>query len=213
MKLDAILPYLLPDVPAVPDITAKQALLMSAIEFCVQTHAWDEILDPLLVEHGVNEYDIEVAQGSRVAAVKSVWIANNELQPVTMPALQLRIPNWQTATGSVPAFYTAPVDNSTIKVYPIPENPVETYLTIRVAYAPTLSATSIPDSVINRYLEVLVAGAKHRLMMTPGKSWSNLQLAAVHKATFDDGIIRAKVDVLHDEVQGSIKVRPMRFGL
>ena len=59
MKFEALLPYLLPDVPGVPDFTATQALRLASIEFCVNTHAWDAILDPIELEDGVNEYQVD----------------------------------------------------------------------------------------------------------------------------------------------------------
>lgn len=212
MKLEALLPYLLTDLPGVPDVTAKQALILTAIDFCQQSHAWNEIQDPMTIEDGVNEYDVEVEQGARVVAVKNVFAANRELRPVTMKELQQVIPNWQSATGSLPSYYNAPVGPESIRIYPIPLESNGAALTMRVAFAPTLAATSIPDSIVNRYLDTLISGAKHRLMMTPEKGWSNLQLAAYHQTQFDDGVVRAKIDILHDNAQGSIKVAPVRFG-
>lgn len=212
MKLDTLLPYMLAEAPGVPDVTARQALLLSAIEFCVQTHAWSEILDPVDVEAGVNQYDIDVEQGARVATVKDVWASTYRLEPVTMDRLVAVLPDWQTISTSTPLFYTAPTDNSYINVYPTPLAAIPGALVIRVAYAPTLAATSLPDSVVNQYLEPLLSGAKHRLMVMPERQWSNQALAAFHKTQFDDGVQRAKIDVMHDKVQGSVRVKPIRFG-
>lgn len=212
MKLEALLFYVLPDVPGAPDVTVKQALLLSTIEFCVQTHAWDEIQDPIALEDGVNEYDIDVLQGSRVVAIKNIWAANRELRPVTMTELQQLVPNWQTATGSFPSYYNAPDDLGSFRVYPIPVDANGAEITLRATYAPTLTATSVPDAVLNRYLEPIISGAKHRLMVAPGKGWSNSELALYHKQQFDEGVIRAKIDILHDKTQGSVRVKPVRFG-
>lgn len=212
MKTEALFPYLLPDVPGVPDVTAKQALLLSTIEFCVLTHAWDEIQDQITLEDNVNSYDVDVLQGSRVVAVKNMWTNTQELRPVTMSELQRLIPNWQEATGSIPSYYNAPDDQGAFRIYPIPLASNGLQLTLRVAYAPTLTATSIPDAVVNRYLEPIISGAKHRLMVAPGKGWSNDKLAMYHKGQFDEGVLRAKIDIMHDKAQGTIKVKPVRFG-
>ena len=213
MKIEALLPYLLPDVPGVPDFTAKQALLLSAIEFCIKTHAWDEIQDPFPLIDKVSEYDIDVVQGAAVAAIKNVWAADRRLEPVTMEELVGRIPNWQAATSTLPTFYNAPADLSVLRVYPIPDLSNGALLTVRVAFTPTLASTTVPDSVINRYLEPILSGAKHRLMVAPGKGWSNAALATYHQEKFDDGVQTAKIDVLHDKVQGSVRVKPIRFGV
>lgn len=214
MKLDALLPYLLPDVPGVPDITALQALRLSTIRFCEETLAWDEIQDPVPLEDGVNEYDLDVEQGSRIAAIKNVWLADRPLTPVSMEELSQRLPNWQTATGSDPVYYNAPADQNAIRIYPIPDG-VEDFgktMTLRVVYVPTLAATTVPDSVLNLYLEPIIHGAKYRLMVAPGKGWSNPQLAVYHQAEFEKGVHSAKIDILHEGVQGSLRVKPLRFG-
>lgn len=213
MKLDDLMRYLLPHVPGAPDVTAKQALLLATIDFCVNTHAWSVILDPMDIEANMSEYDIEVEQGARVAAVKDVWmVGGRRLEPVTMDKLATVLPDWQTISTSAPMFYTAPVDNETIQIYPKPSVDLPGALTIRVAYAPTLTATSVPDSVVQLYLENLLHGARYRLMAMPEKSWSNEKLAAYHKTQFDDGVVSAKIDIAHDKVQGSIRVKPIRFG-
>lgn len=211
MKLDALLPYLLPDVPGVPDVTAKQALLLSSMEFCTQTNAWNEIQDPFPLEDGVFEYDLDVEQGSRIAAVLNVWTGDRALIPKTMEELGLILPNWQSYQSSLPSFYNTAQDGGTLRIFPIPLSP-DANLTVRVAYTPLLTATTVPDAVINRYLEPIISGAKHRLMVAPGKGWSNPELARYHQTEFDEGVQRAKIDTLHDKMQGSIRVKPIRFG-
>lgn len=212
MQISALLPEILPDVPGVPDPVAIQAIRQSCIEFCVETHAWDEIQDPINLIDGVNLYDIDVPAGARVVTVKNIFMTNSELRPVSMVELQTVMPNWQTATGSLPAYYNTTGDLGTVRVYPTPSQSNGAQITVRAVYAPTLATLSVPDAVINRYLEPIMSGALHRLMMAPGKGWSNPQLAVYHKAQFDDGVVRAKIDILHEKTQGSIKVKPVRFG-
>lgn len=212
MKFEALLPYLLPDVPGVPDFTATQALRLASIEFCVNTHAWDAILDPIALEDGVNEYQVDAEPGARIVAVKDVWLQDRQLTPKTIEEISLLIPNWQSAQSAIPTFYTATSDLDYIQVYPIPIQPGGAAMTIRVVYAPSLSGTSIPDALATRYLEVLLSGAKARLMVSPGKGWSNPQLAAYHQTRFDSGVNSAKIDIMHDKVQGSVRVKPVRFG-
>ena len=213
MKIEALFPYILPDVPGAPDVTVEQALRLSAIEFCVKTTAWDEIQDPMTLIDEQNEYEVEVPTGSRVVVVKNVWAINRELKPVTMTELQRLIPNWQVAQSTLPTYYNAPRDQGSLTVYPIPNEAQGAEITIRACYAPTLSATTLPDAMINRYLEPIVSGAKARLMTAPGKGWSNPALSAYHQKQFDDGVVRAKIDVIHDKTQGVVAVKPIRFGL
>ena len=212
MKFEALFPYLLPDVPGVPDVTARQALLLASIDFCVNTQAWDAFLDPIKLIDGVNEYQLDTVPGARIVAVRDVWLPDRILLPKTIEEITQTIPNWQSAKSSIPTFYSATSDLDYIQVYPIPIEPGDTAMTIRVAYAPSLSGASIPDALATRYLETLLAGAKARLMVSPGKGWSNPQLAGYHQTKFDAGVQSAKIDIMHDKVQGSVRVKPVRFG-
>lgn len=212
MKLDDLLPYLLDEVPGAPFSIAKRALLQSCTEFCLMTHAWDQVQDPILLQDNVNQYDVDIPPGGRVASVRSVWMADRTLTPKTMEEVSLLIPNWQAAQSSHPAFYNANTDFAVITVFPIPIGVADQTITIRASFAPTLTATSLPDAVINRYLEPILSGAKFRLMAAPGKAWSNPALAGMHKSMFDSGVNLARTDALMDRSEGSMRVRPVRFG-
>ena len=63
--LSKFLPFVLPHVPACPDITAEQAILSSCIEFCVQTLLVQE-LTTASVTAGTQDYTVDVPSGSRL---------------------------------------------------------------------------------------------------------------------------------------------------
>ncbi len=211
MTLDEFLPHLLPDLPGCPDTLVKQQLLFACIEFCTETHAWNEIQDPITVIDKTYEIDVETPRDSRIVAVKDVWAANRKLRPVTMDQLFERIPNWQTAEGSEPTYYNASIDYRTIRIFPKPIGANRQTITMRVAYAPTMGATTIPDELAIRFWDGLIGGAKARLMVTPGKSWTNPALAQYNRQLFDDAILKAKIAAIHDRVEGSVSVRPSPF--
>src|SRR5574343_180319 len=214
MTPDDLLPYLLPEVPGVPDDLAKQAIMRAANEFCVESGIWNEIQDPIPLISGVNEYEVDTPSSAQIVTIKSIWTPSRELVPVTMGRLQEYMPNWQTAQGSDPVYYNAPNDFSVIRVYPIPIIATGTSLniTIRAIYAPDQFGSTIPKFLADRNLDEVLAGAKFRLMQMPGKAWSNPALAATNRAVFDDGIIKAKVADFHERVGGSPRVRPQTFG-
>ena len=211
MNLDDFLPHLLPDLPGCPDSIVKQQLLFAVIEFCQETHAWNEIQDPIQVRERVNEIDVDTPTGARIVAVKDVWASSRKLRPVTMPQLFELIPNWQTAEGSEPTYYNASTDYRTMRIFPIPIDVNNSTLTLRVAYAPKMDATSIPDELAIKYWDALISGAKARLMVIPGKAWTNSQMSAYNRGIFNDGILKAKISALHDRVEGSLSVRPHPF--
>lgn len=211
MNVSDLVPFVAPEVPGCPEVLIKQTLVQATIEMCEEALVWQEIQDPVIVIDKVNEFDIEVPRDSRIVTVKDVWASNRKLRPVTMDQLFERIPNWQDARGSEPVYYNASHDWRTIKVFPIPLESNRAKLTMRVAYAPTISATTLPDELATKYLDGLTGGAKARLMAMPGRSWSNAQFAGIYRQQFNDSVLKAKIDILHDRVQGSISVRPHPF--
>lgn len=211
MKLEDFLPHLLTELPGCPDALVQQQLLFATIEFCTETHAWVEIQEPVRLIDAQNEIEVEVPRDTRIVAVKDIWASSRKLRPVTMDQLFERIPNWQTAESSEPVYYNAAVDYRNIRIYPIPKDSQGRTITMRVAYAPTMTSTTVPDELGIKYWDYLQAGAKGRLMLIPGKSWTNPAMAGVYKQQFEDGKLKAKIDILHDRVQGSVSVRPHPF--
>jgi hypothetical protein len=207
-----LLPYILPEVPGAPDTLVKQAIMRSANEFCREAGVWNEIQDPLIVLDNINEYEIDTPTGAQLVTIKSIWMVNRELVPVTMERLQELIPNWQEAKGSDPAYYNAANDYTSFRIYPIPYGANKAKMTVRAVYTPNQFGTFLPQFLVDIYLDEILAGAKFRLMSMPGKAWSNGELALLNKAMFDDGITKAKVFEAHDKVAGSPRVRPVRFG-
>jgi hypothetical protein len=212
MTPDQLLPYLLPEVPGVPDSLAKQAIMRTANDFCWETGVWNEIQYPISVQDNLNEYNLDTPSGAQIVTIKSIWMVNRELVPVTMERLQELIPNWQEATGSDPAYYNCPNDYSVVRIYPIPLGANNAKMTIRAVYTPDQFGTTLPDFLVDKFLDEILAGAKARLMQMPGKSWSNPQLAGVNQAYYTEGITKAKVFIAHDKVAGSPRVRPVRYG-
>ena len=212
MNVSDLIPFVAPEVPGCPDALIKQNLVLCAIEFCTETLAWQEIQDSLIVIDGQSELDVEVPTGARIVVVKDIWGASRRLRPVTMDQLFEVLPNWQEAAGSEPTYYNASSDWQTIKVYPIPMGANRARLRMRASYAPTLAATTLPDEVTTKYLDGITGGAKARLMAMPGKTWSNVQSAGIYRQQFNDQVLKAKIDVMHDRVQGSLSVRPHPFG-
>jgi hypothetical protein len=211
MNVSDIVPFVAAEVPGCPEVLIKQNIVQAAIEFCTETLVWQQIQDPITVIDKIYEYDIEVPTGARIVAIKDVWASNRKLRPVTMDQLFERLPNWQSSEGSEPTYYNASTDWTTLRIFPIPYQSNKQKLTFRAAYAPTLSATTLPDEVTTKYLDGITGGAKSRLMIMPGRAWSNPQLALVYRTQFNDTMVKAKIDILHDRVQGSVSVKPVPF--
>ena len=212
MKISDILPYVVNDLPGCPAIIATQGVLLAARELCQRTLCWDEFQDPVALVNKVSSYDLEAPSGASAYTIRDVFCGNAKLRAISMNELQDLLPNWRTATGNMPVFYTRATDRAQVTVYPTPDQVISgTKLVFRVTYVPILSATTVPDFLGTDYLDAITAGAKARLMLSPGATYANPSLAPVHRAVFEDAITQAIAETLHERAQGTVTVRPRAF--
>lgn len=212
MLITDLLKFVTPHVPGCPTPTVRQAVMDSAIEFLTESQAWDEILDPVPVVDGVYEYDLEAPQGAVCIDVKDVYTRTSRLVGKTVGELAEIMPDWQTAQASSPAYYTRGFSYTSLRVCPIPLDPVDETITVHGIFTLSPTATQIPDVIVTRHREAIVSGALGRLMLMPGQSWTNAQLGQYHRDLANDKRASARVTAAHSKTSQSPSVRPRRFG-
>jgi hypothetical protein len=208
-------PYVLPEVPGCPEISVDVALRSSLIEFCEKSLVIQRDHDPLTVVAGVVDYDFEPPTGSLVVKVMKAWYKSEELIPlapdeVEDAELYNRSFSGANTTGSQPR-YILQKDERTFSLYPIPDVNVANGLTMRVAYKPTRTASSFEDVLFEDYAEVIAAGAKARLMMSPGKTYTNPQLAVALMDMFGRGVNTARSRAGRGHVRSDLSVQMRRL--
>jgi hypothetical protein len=206
-----------PSVQGAPAEFQRQAVIDAISMFCKKTRAWYEIQDAFLVQSGNSDYSVDLPSGAQPMSIEAVWCGVFQLQPLNMQALQAVMPNWQTATGPRPLYYNSEIDWSGFRVFPMP-TPTDilaaaTVLTLRIkgSFLPTEASTTVPDFLWSKYRDVISAGAKSILMMTPSVSWFNPKLAEYHQSLFDTGVADARIEVIHGRVSGTVAVPSRRF--
>ncbi len=212
MTLDEFYPYILAEAPGCPDPLININLVAAAIEFCTKSLAWTVLTSPIALVNAQPDYVITAPTDARALMPRDVWVDGSRIDPKTVDELADALPNWQTATGTNPAFYNAAIARGSIRVYPTPANVTTQSLTVRAAFIPTPNAATLPDFLGQYHMEAIASGAKARLLNMPNVPWSNLALGGYHKQMFDAAIIDAKNAELNDRVQGSITVKSRRFG-
>lgn len=210
-SIDSFFPYIQPDITSCPNGLVRNALVMSAIEFCKGSLAWNELQDPIVLVDSVNRYDIDIPNGAQLVGLINLWGPSRELTPKTLNEITQVLPNWQTAQGNTPIVYTQPSPTE-VMVFPIPINSLGASLTPRAAYAPLPTASTLPDILLSRYVDAVAAGAKARLMRMSKQPWSDPASAAAFHQDFLTEIDKARIEVLHEFVQGSLSVVPRKFG-
>lgn len=211
MKLEDFIPFVSAELPSCPSQLIINETLLKAIDFCTKTHAWTETQDATPLIDSVSDYDVDVPPGARLVTVKSVKIDGRKLDPVTEAWLESYEQSYATARAVAPVQYNAPFQRDIITVYPTPSSPTQS-IVITGVYTPTITSTTIPDFIVNEYLEAFSAGVKSALMLKAGQQWSNPQQGVMYARDYEIGRNNARIEVLHDRVKSSLTVRPVRFG-
>jgi len=212
MDIADLLPELLVDAPECPDATARAAILGAAIELCNDSLVWNEIQDPIALIDEIPTYDIDTPSQAEVVAVMGAWLPSGPLLPKTLSEIVQMYPNWQAASSPSPEYYNNVPGNSTIRVFPIPVNAQRAPMTMRVAYAPIRTADELPDALVRAHQELLMRGARARLMLQPRKPWSDARLGAFNAELFAAGKVDERIKVTHDGTPGSMTVKAREFG-
>lgn len=157
-----VLPHINAPLPAVHD-----ALVDAAIEYCIRTRVLRDVVEPITLVRGVAEYEIEAPEAdTQVVEVLKAWLSQEELKAVTRPELDALYPQgWLSLsvgnTAQIKVFYCRLP--GLIRLVPMLNNKAARALTLEVAYAPTRTATTMPDVLLNRYAEKIAVGALSRL--------------------------------------------------
>lgn len=211
--LDFVDKYVMADVPGCPTAVAKEKAFKAAQDFLTFSQVWVEVQDPEYVVARVRDYPLWAPTGARCIDILNIYTRAGALVPRTIQQLADEMPNWQSAEGSVPQFYTRSFDFTTFYVYPLPTDPGDETLSVHGVYTLKEGATSILDEIVERFGEVIAHGAKERLMtMAGGVTWANPQLAIYHRNEYDTGRSVARITAAHGKTSGAAVARPRRFG-
>lgn len=204
------LPEVMPQVPMCSDLVALNAVRNSAAEFCERTVFWQETQDAFTATSATFPYDLEAPSGARVSQVLAVLVNGVAIQPTTLDVLDTSVPNWRTTDADSPQLYYQ-VNPYTMGVYPAIKTGSTAQVQLRVALAPSRTATGVEEFIYQLYAEVIAAGALWRLMEMPAQPWSNPTTGAFYRSKFQQGVTDATIDANKTFGRSQLMVSPVRF--
>lgn len=203
--ISSIAKYVRPDVSGCPDILILDAILLAGIEFCKRTKIIKETLSINTVI-GQADYALNVASGTQPEEILSVKRGDEEhLTPSSFKDFDDHHLN--TLSGTPQYFYMS--GGNTLQLGKIPEA-VET-LSVIVRTRPSRDATTLPDEIVDRYMDELANGAKARLMIMKDKAWTDLDMAGLHKQMFEDAINKTNIRDAKGSARKPMRVKPIYF--
>lgn len=209
---EAFLPYVLPDAPGCAEIVAVQAIRSAAIDFCERSLVLQRDHDPITVIKNIVDYDFEPPlENTLVTKIMRAWFKHDELEAiapdmVTDPTIYNRLfADANPLTGPTRAIIQK--DERTFSLNPKPDQTYANAITMRVALKPTRASTTCDDVLFEDYAEFIAHGAKARLCVTPGKSYTNPDVAALGNALFTQGVNRALQRGARGHTRSTLSVR------
>lgn len=192
--LSDLLPLVVPHVATAPRPAIEQALRLSAIEWCERTRCWRHITTLAIDARRKAVAAPPYATIHRIESAR--WNGEYDLTPVQFT--QTDIIEGEDADSAPPAYLTQ-VSPNEVSVHPFEEGTLTLSAFLKPRSAPqpgtgygddpadplASSWNVVPEHVLIQSGEDVAAGALYRMMMTPGKDWTNFELGADHRARFN----------------------------
>lgn len=209
------LDYVMPHVPGAPVNLVTHEIRNSVIDFCRRSHCFQRDHDPVTIVKGLIDYDFEPPTGTLVVKIMRAWVQDREITPVAPD--YIKDPEFYNSSFSgakkneaPPMIYTQK-DERTVSLYPFPNETIPLGLTMRVALKPTVTSTTCEDFLLQDYAEPIASGALYRLMTSPGKPYTEPQLAMAHSQMFMSGVNTARQAASHGHVRANMQVKLRRI--
>lgn len=210
----AFLDYVLPHVPGCTPEMALLEIKNTIIDFCEKSLILQQDHDPVTATKDVIDYDLEPPTGYLVVKIMNAWYKGQKLDPMSPDQIETpSVYNQQSGylvNKGDPRFYLQK-DARTFSLYPIPGETVPLSVTMRIALKPTRTLASIEDVIFDDYAEIIGHGAVSRLALSPGKPYTNRQLAADRQSLYIAGLNVARDRAQKGYVRSSKHVRMRRI--
>lgn len=182
---DDFLPLMSPHLPGCPNASMRLYLASTAADFFARTYLWREQISGITVVTGAVDYDLDPDTG----LVENVISVVYGEAPLTRTDLRLIGAEKLSETGE-PREYWIQADNS-IRIFPIPEE--RSSLKVYAVLKPNRSGIGVEDWIYETFADTIVSGAIAQLAMIPGKEWSDVALAGMHKGLYERAITNARI--------------------
>ena len=207
--IDSLIPRVTVHVYNAPKNFVRQSMIETTREFCRETGYWREDLTAEDTVADQHTYALTLPSDSEVVSFEDVYYSTKRrLEVKTGAQLNNINEQWRTQTGE--PYYYMRIDNASIRLVYTPTEAETGAIQTRAILQPALSTTTIDDKILTDYDEAIIHGTLYRILRTPGKVWTDLQLA-----TFYEQLFRAKLDEAKSrgtDERSSGVIRKVKYG-
>ena len=212
VSYEVFLPEVMPYVHDVPEIVAVQAIRNACIEFCEETHYFQENLDPIAGIKGQGLYDLEANNSAyKVVEVMQAYYGDQLLIPKGQEELNqiYRTSNWEDLTGN--PFYYFRTRAGEMRLVTKPVTTEANKLKVKAAIAPKRASLTVDEELFERFLEQISYGARARLYNTPNQPYYDPRTAMEYTKRFNDVMAEVRTRVYKGLTRASTKIEFQRF--
>lgn len=205
---------LAPHLPGCPEPTIQQAVLDTAIDLCAETRIYNAFVQ-FGSTAGLQSYVLSAPADTdeEIHTIMNVWWKTRHLGPAADYLIDrpetLFSTSFSTQEQGDPRRWMR-AQNGAFTVYPVPNTAIPDGFTIQYAMKPKLTATTIPDLLIDQWKDTVISGTLARLRSTPGKQWTTSP--QMDMAMFNLGRARAKAVARQGQNGSPMRVNTRGFG-
>lgn len=207
-----LLPYVMPDAVKCPNVIALQRIKMACIEFFERTKVWNGTYTTSTVQ---DQPSITIALSTDITAIdlESVYVGDDQQD-------EYQIVSADTAQELAASMYSAPYAwrpylwSSTPFVFNLSPTPGASGIPVQftISQKPSLTSQGIAaGAYFDQFYEGMAAGALAKILMMPGKDWTDRQLAELKQAQFNDAIQTAVIRAARGFGGGRLRTRAYYF--
>lgn len=181
VELDAFLPRVLRYAPNCADPLAYTSIRDAAREACERGLIWQE-RDKITIAAGDETIYTSFADAS-IVKIENARINGYKLEPVSPRFLDEKFIDWQDdfSIENAPQYITQLKPNE-IALYPRQTG----QLSVRLTLKPSITATELPDFLLEQFSEEIGKGAASAVLLTNNEAVASYELGVSLKAEFNN---------------------------
>jgi len=216
--ITSFIKYVAADVMPCPTPIIERVMLSTIIEFCDKTHIlqreFNIELDTDSIDSDMQD-SIDVSLSEFVTSCKPITVLEFNLDGSPKFAkfreLVNTIPSsvWNNIKEEETIYFSFP-SNTVIRLYD--RSTSDSNLFVRLAVKPTRAATEVDDLLMEDWVDTISEGVKSKILIMPGKEWTDPKGAAASYMEYRRGISRARMKMLKSYTSQPLEVSPRAYG-
>lgn len=213
VNIDRFYPYVMPYAEGASEMLVEQFLIDTAIDFCSKTLIVQRDLDPMSMIPGIVEYDLDQPAQQKIHMLMRAFHGANPIEIVTQDMAAsnpAHYGNWFYAGAVVPEGTPTAIfqkNEKTLLVNRAPHALEPIIITISAALKPARNATQLDDILFDDYAQTLALGTAAKLLMLPGKAFTNPNTAVVYDTQYQQQRSLAQLRAATSFGRGETRVR------